>query len=172
MSARRFVIASVMTVLACARGGPPLPGDSVTDAGIRLTPPRFSTATSEAPLGSIESKLFTADVVMEHQAAIGVDRAQRDALLKEIDRAQSEIARLQWDLQGEKEKLAAVLDTSVIDEAKAMAQASRVMDAENRVKSAHLVMLVRIKNLLTPDQQKKLRELRDEPHVATDASTR
>jgi Spy/CpxP family protein refolding chaperone len=65
-----------------------------------------------------------------------------------------------------------VLDTSVIDEAKAMAQASRVMDAENRVKSAHLVMLVRIKNLLTPDQQKKLRELRDEPHVATDASTR
>lgn len=160
-----MAVATAMVVLACARAGPPLPGDSVTDAGIRLTPPKFSTATSEAAPGSIESKLFTPDAVMEHQAAIGIDPTQRESLLKEIDRAQSEIARLQWDLQGEKEKLAAVLDPSVVDEAKAKAQARRVMDAENSVKSAHLVMLVRIKNLLTPDQQKKLRELRDEPRA-------
>jgi len=165
MNARHFAImALALSALACARSSPPLPGDSVDEKGIRLTPPKLSNA-AEAPLGSIESKLFTPDVVMEHQVAIGIDPPQRDAISKEIDRGQAEIVHLQWDLQGEKEKLAAVLDADKVDEAKAAAQATRVMDFENRVKSAHLLMLVRIKNLLTPDQQKKLRELRDAPHV-------
>ncbi len=160
----RFVlsIAFAASALACARADrSALPGDSVTDASIVLTPPKLGGGAAEAPLGAIESKLFTPDVVMEHQAAIGVTATQRDAILKEVDRGQSEIAHLQWDLQGEKEKLVKVLDTDKVDEAKATDQAARVMDGENRVKGAHLLMLVRIKNLLAPEQQHNLRALRD-----------
>ena len=68
--------------------------------------------------------------------------------------------RLQWQLDAEKEKLVKLLDADKVDEAKATDQAGHVMDYENRIKSAHLAMLIRVKNLLTPDQQKKLRDLR------------
>ena len=162
-------IGCIGAAVACARADRSLPGDSVTEAGIVLSPPKLSTGAPEAPLGAIESKLFTPDVIMEHQAAIDVSAPQRDAILKEVDRGQTEIAHLQWDLQGEKEKLVHVLDADKVDETKAKDQAGRVMDDENRVKGAHLLMLVRIKNLLTADQQRKLRELRDAPRTRADA---
>jgi hypothetical protein len=144
-------------VTACARAAPgPLPGDSVTDAGVTLSPPRMTTA----PLGPIEGALFPPELVMENQAAIGIDAPQREALTKEIDKGQSERLHLQWQLDAEKEKLVKLLDADKVDEAKAVEQASHVMDYENRIKSAHLSMLIRVKNLLTPDQQKKLQALR------------
>ena len=97
---------------------------------------------------------------MENQGALGIDQAQRDALTKEIDKGQSERLRLQWQLDAEKEKLVNLLAADKVDEARATEQATHVMDQENRIKSAHLAMLIRVKNLLTPEQQKKLRDLR------------
>lgn len=150
--------------IGCARSAPPLPGDSVAvDGAVTLSPPRFSSAPSEAPLGAIESKLFPPELIMENQAALAVTPTQRDAILKEVEHGQTGILHLQWELQGEKEKLVAVLDADKVDEAKAKDQAAHVMDFENRVKSAHLMMLVRVKNTLTPTQQKTLRELRARP---------
>lgn len=79
-------------------------------------------------------------------------------MLQEVDRGQRELTRLQWDLQAEKETLVAILDGDKVDEKKASEQAGRVMEQED--KGAHLAMVVRLKNLLTPDQQRQLRELR------------
>ena len=145
-----------LLVTACARSGP-LPGDSVTDAGVTLSPPKMNTAP---PVGAIEATLFPPELVMENQGAIGITNEQRDALTKEIDKGQSERTRLQWQLDAEKEKLVKILDADKVDEAKATEQATHVMDYENRIKSAHLAMLIRVKNLLTPEQQTKLRDLR------------
>lgn len=160
---KRALVLLLLACAACARSSPPLPGDSVSaDGGVSLSPAKFSTVpNAESPLGPVESKLFAPELVMEHQAAIGIEPAQRDAILKEVEHGQSELLHLQWDLQGDKEKLVAALDTDKVDEAKATAQATKVMDDENRIKSAHLLMLVRVKNTLTPEQQKKLRELRE-----------
>jgi hypothetical protein len=147
----------VLCICACARSAGPLPGDSITpDGGVTLSPPRLTTP----PLGSIEATLFPPEVVMENQGALGIDTAQREALTKEIDKAQSERLKLQWQLDAEKEKLVKLLDADKVDEARATEQATHVMEWENRIKSAHLAMLIRVKNLLTPDQQKKLRDLR------------
>jgi Spy/CpxP family protein refolding chaperone len=159
-----LTLALVAAGAGCARSAPPLPGDSVaSDGAVALSPPKFSVAAApaEAPLGAVESKLFAPEVVMEHQGAIGIGPGQRDAILKEVERGQSEMLHLQWELNGDKEQLVAILDADKIDEAKATAQAARVMNDENRIKSAHLVMLVRVKNALSPEQKKKLRELRD-----------
>jgi hypothetical protein len=168
---------------ACSKRSGPLPGDSVSDdGGITLSPPRMSTAPRDAresqgteargreALGPIESLLFPPELVMDHQGELGIDSAQKDAILKEIERGQGEMVRLQWDLQGEKEKLVKVLDAERVDEPKSAAAAVRVMERENRVKASHLGMLVRVKNLLSSAQQRKLRELRDGIRsVASDA---
>jgi hypothetical protein len=154
----KSLVWSVLCLCACARSAP-LPGDSVTDGGVTLSPPRLSTAPHE-PLGPVEAALFPPELIMEHQAAIGVEPAQREAITKEVDKGQSDRLQLQWQLDAEKEKLVKVLDTDKVDEVKAIEAAARVMDFESRVKSAHLSMLVRVKNLLTPAQQTQLRALR------------
>ena len=148
----------LLFVCACARADRgPLPGDSISpDGGVTLSPPRLQAA----PLGPIEATLFPPELVMENQGALGIDAAQREALTKEIDKGQSKRLELQWQLDAEKEKLVKLLDADKVDEARATEQATHVMDYENRIKSAHLAMLIRVKNLLTPEQQKKLRDMR------------
>ncbi len=172
MSARQFftVIFVASTLAACSRArSGPLPGDSVADdGGVGLSPPRMSTSPRETPpsrepLGPIESRLFPPELVMDHQGELGIDIAQRDAILREVERGQAEMLRLQWDLQGEKEKLVKVLDGDHVDERASADAAARVMDRETRVKASHLAMLVRVKNLLSAAQQRKLRELREGP---------
>jgi len=152
-------------LVACAKREP-LPGDSVSDdGGIRLSPPRLSTAPPQntdtrEPLGPIESRLFPPELVMEHQGELAITDEQKSAILVETERGQSTMLRLQWELQGEKEKLVKLLDADRADEAKVQEVAARVMERETKVKASHLAMLVRVKNLLTPAQQAKLRALR------------
>ncbi|MDF2695221.1 MAG: Heavy-metal resistance protein [Labilithrix sp.] len=153
-------------LVACANERHPLPGDSIsTDGGIKLSPPRLSTAPTEAReaqagLGPIEARLFPPELVMEHQGELAITAEQKQALLAETERGQSAVLRLQWELQGEKEKLVKLLDADHVDETKVQESAARVMDRESKVKAAHLGMLVRVKNLLTPEQQAKLRDIR------------
>jgi Spy/CpxP family protein refolding chaperone len=163
-----FLPALLAFLGGCARSSShALPGDSVSDDGgsITLSPPRLSTAPEEARearegLGPIESRLYPPELIMEHQAELGITADQTKALLAETERGQSEMVHLQWDLQGEKEKLVKLLDPDHVDEAKVQAEAAQVMDRETKVKASHLGMLIRVKNILTTDQQKKLRDIR------------
>ncbi len=166
-----------LLVTACARSAP-LPGDSVgADGAVSLATPRLTTnATSSsssswspaarAPLSALESRLFPAELVMDHQAAIALLPAQQEAISKELGKTQTELVKLQWVLQSEKDQLVKVLDDAKVDEARSRHAADALMKAENAIKAAHLGLLVRIKNVLTPAQQQKLRALREEAQCA------
>ncbi len=108
----------------------------------------------------IGSKLFPPDLIMDHQQELGIDQQQRDAILKEIERAHSQIFPLKWQMSGAAEQLAKALDAPKIDEDKALAQADKVMSLERDLKRAHLALLIRIRNLLTDAQRAKGAELR------------
>ena len=45
------------------------------------------------------SKLFPPELIMTHQAEIGLEDRQREAILKELEKAQAQFPRLQWQLQ-------------------------------------------------------------------------
>jgi small subunit ribosomal protein S2 len=64
---------------------------------------------SSAPLSAIESRLFPPELVMDHKALIALTAAPQDAITKELDRSQSELVKLQWELQSEKDKLVKTL---------------------------------------------------------------
>ena len=114
------------------------------------------------PFGAdpISSKLFPPDLIMGHQEELGVNDAQRTAILKEIEKTQSQVLPLQWQMQAAAEQLAKALEVPKIDESKALAQADRLMTMERDVKRTHLGMLIRIRNLLSDSQRAKLAELR------------
>lgn len=172
------VLCSVLLagLVACAKREP-LPGDSVSsDGAVALSPPHLVTAPAAVrearePLGPIESRLFPPELVMEHQNALAITAEQKAAILAETEKGQAAMLRLQWELQGEKEKLVKLLDADRVDEATVREAAARVMDRETKVKTSHLGMLVRVKNVLTPGQQAELRAIRSGARpAAADAS--
>lgn len=113
-----------------------------------------------APPDPIAPHVFLPDLVMRHAAEIGLDERQRASVKDAVIKMQSRFLDLQWDVQGESEKLVRLLQARPADETAVLAQADRLMGMEREVKKAHLSLLVRIKNILTDAQQEKLKELR------------
>lgn len=117
-----------------------------------------STAPALAQEG-IEEYVFPPEVVMQAQRQIDLQGEQRDAITKVIREFQREQLELDWDLQDQTQRLTELMSPAKVDEKAAMEQVARLMQAEERMKRAHLRMLIRIKNLLTEDQQMKLHKV-------------
>ena len=116
-------------------------------------------------VASVESdplfeSLFTPELIMQHRRAIGLDDRQRDAITRLIGDLQGEVLSLQWELLDEMQEMTAITGPPRVDLDRALDQMDSVLELEKRIKQAHLEVLVRIKNLLSPEQQARLRELR------------
>ena len=130
---------------------------------LALGPPAAAEGPPSPPAPAadpIASKLFPPELIMTHQAEIGLEDKQREAILKELEKAQAQFPRLQWQLQAASEQLSKLLDAPQVDEAKALAQAGEVMKLETEIKRAHLGLLIRIRNTLSDTQRSKLQALR------------
>jgi Spy/CpxP family protein refolding chaperone len=112
------------------------------------------------PEDPVASRLFPPDLIMSHQTELQIDDKQRASMMKEVEGAQSHILQVQWELQAAAEQLGKLLEPAHVDEAKALAQAEKVMNLERDVKKLHLGLLIRLKNLLTDAQRAKLMELK------------
>jgi hypothetical protein len=159
---------SLSACASCARKSAPLPGDSVqADGAVSLATPPLSTvivgggASAREPLSALESRLFPTELVMEKKALLALRPDQEAAITKELDVSQAELIKLQWALQTEKDALVSVLDHASVDETRARVAADALMVRENAIKSAHLRQLIRIKNILTAEQQELLRNERE-----------
>jgi Spy/CpxP family protein refolding chaperone len=109
----------------------------------------------------VESALYPTELVMDHQAALGLTDAQASAIREELQRTQRELVDAEWELRREREALASELAHPRVDEEAALAAAEQVIAREGAIKRLHLRLLVRIKNQLTAEQQARLDELRD-----------
>jgi Spy/CpxP family protein refolding chaperone len=135
-------------------------GVSLSVAAQDAPKPSPGGAHGAGPADPIGGKLFPPELIMSRQVELAIDERQRDAILKEIERAQAQFPRLQWQLKAATEQLSSLLDAPKIDEAKALAQAGDVMRLEIEIKKTHLGLLIRIRNLLTDAQRVKLQEIR------------
>lgn len=97
---------------------------------------------------------------MQHRRAIGLTDEQRDAASRLIQELQGRVVSLQWELLDEIESLTEALEGPRVDLDLAMDRFSEVLERESEIKRVHLELLVRLKNLLTPEQQAELARLR------------
>jgi hypothetical protein len=104
--------------------------------------------------------LFPPELVMRFQGDIGLQDAQRATIQTAMKDAQSKFLDTQWQLSGEGEKLAKLLQNATVDETQVLEQVDRILTLEREMKRAQITLMVRIKNALTPAQQQKLRDLR------------
>lgn len=150
---RIFVVA--LLLFGCAKSAPDRPPEPEMGTVTQAEEPSKPAFSKE-----IEATLYPPKLVMDHQSELGIEGAQRAAILEGLRSAQSDLVEVDWQLRGEKEKLASVLSTSHVDEKEAFSVAERAMRLENRIKTVHLGMLIRIKNTLTEAQQSQLDEIR------------
>ena len=123
--------------------------------------PRLAAqAPQTAPGDSLFAGLFPPELIMQHRRAIELTDGQRDQITRLIQDLQGEVVSLQWELLDEMEAMNRILGAPQVDMDRALDQMGEVLDTEKEIKTAHLEMLVRIKNLLTPAQQEELRRLR------------
>ena len=108
----------------------------------------------------IGQNFFAPELVIQNQAAIGLNDDQKTYLKTEIRQAQLKFTELQWKLQDEMEKLVSLVKQPHVEEQDALTQLEKVLAMEREIKRAQVTLLVRIKNKLTPEQQAKLFEIR------------
>ncbi len=120
-------------------------------------------AWGQAPQSSndpIADQLFPPELVMQYHQEINLTPDQSKAVKDEIQKAQAKFLDMQWDMQSEQEKLVLLLKAHPIDENAVLAQVDKVLDREREIKKTQILLLIHIKNQLTPAQQNKLNELR------------
>lgn len=111
----------------------------------------------EDPIGQ---QLVPPDLIMAHQDEIALQDKQRTAIKSEVLKTQPRFLEWQWQLGEETQKMVALLRAAPVDEARVLEQADRIMALEREVKRAHLALLVRLRNQLTPEQFARLQQLR------------
>lgn len=116
----------------------------------------------------IARTLFEPELIMKHRRAINLTDEQRDAISRLIRDLQGNVMSLQWELQEQAEALSVELNRTRVDLDRALDRMGSVLQTERKIKEAHLSLLVRIKNVLRPEQQESLRQLREAPAGAND----
>ncbi len=104
--------------------------------------------------------LFPPELIMQHRRAIGLTDEQRDAITRLIGDLQGRVIQLQWDLLDDMQRLTEIMSGTRVDLDRSLDQLGNVLDTENEIKQRHIEMLVRVKNLLSAEQQATLERLR------------
>jgi Spy/CpxP family protein refolding chaperone len=127
--------------------------------GVLFGPAFLGAQTSEGS-EALEALLYPPELIMQHRRAIQLTDEQRDAITRMIEELQGRVVGLQWRLLDEVGSLTEALERPRVDQDRALDRLETVLDTEKEVKRVHLELLIRIKNVLTPEQQEMLDRLR------------
>jgi Spy/CpxP family protein refolding chaperone len=110
-------------------------------------------------------QLFPPKLIMENQNEISLRPEQVKAIKQAMTAAQSQLVDLQWELDAATEALGKLVAGDKVNEGAALEKLEQVTALEQKVKTANLTLLIRIKNVLDAEQQSKLRSMRFERRI-------
>ena len=109
-----------------------------------------------------KGKLFAPNIILENRDRLNLSKEQFTAIRAAVVEVQAGVAEHEWDMQEAYQALMLELDKSPVDEDKVLEYAGQALLAENQVKKKQMVMLVRLKNLLTNEQIRHLESVHAE----------
>ncbi len=118
-------------------------------------------AAQEKKDDRFEKAFFDPQLVLQRSRDIGLTPQQRSAIMDAVKKAQTELVPLQLDMTEPALDLVELVEQQRVDETQALAKADKMLKIENEVKKAQMSLLIRIKNILTKEQQDRLRTIRD-----------
>lgn len=125
----------------------------------------FALCFSLSAQDVFKQELFSTDLVMKYRSEVGLSDAQADQIKKAHSAHIEAFNNAKWDLDNALHKLKKELTPAKVNEPEAMAQMEKVLALEENLKRTRLGLMIKIKNILSADQQAKLKGLR------TDADT-
>jgi Spy/CpxP family protein refolding chaperone len=128
--------------------------------GLACSAPYAQDAPKPPGADPIAQYVLPPELIMQNQQAIGLTDAQKNAVITQIKEAQAHAVDAQWDMQRAVERMVELLKQDKVDEQVVLAQLDKVLAVERDVKRVQLTLAVRLKNILSPEQQRKLRDLR------------
>ncbi len=126
---------------------------------LALTPIPAFAEEEEDPF---DGRLLSLELIMAHRNEIGLTKAQNKEIGELVVAVQQAVAGKSWDMQSAYFELMEVLDEEQINEDRAIALAKQAVDTENEIKLEQMRLLIRLRNLLTPDQVALLQARRAE----------
>src|ERR1051326_7102911 len=124
-------------------------------------PPQAQPRTPRPPDDPLGDAIFPPEMIMMHQRELALTDDQKTFMRSEIQRTTTRFNELQWQLQDAMEALHETMKANQVNEQQALTQLNKVLDAEREIKTLHMGMAIRIKNKLTPAQQRNLQPRRN-----------
>jgi Spy/CpxP family protein refolding chaperone len=132
-----------------------MPAERRGDRPMRQEPPGRAGGLGRA----MEELFFPPELVMHNQQAIGLSDGQQETIRAEMQKAMGRFTDLQWQQSAQVESLETLCKKQPVDEKAVLAQLDKLLAIESEIKRLNFASLVRVKNILTPEQQQKLRDL-------------
>ena len=117
---------------------------------------------------AMDEHFFPPELVMKHQRKIDLTPEQRETIKTATLTAQATFTDVQWQLHDEMETMKDLVKENQVDEQRVLDQLETILNLEREIKRAHLTLIIRIKNTLTPEQQLSLKIARDWDQDAND----
>lgn len=111
-----------------------------------------SAVAAQTKADVFKGKLFPPKIILEHQDALQLSKEQFTAIKAAVVEVQGNVAEHEWDLREAYMNVLAELDKTPVDEARVMEFVDKALIAENNVKKEQVIMLIRLRNLLTEEQ--------------------
>lgn len=146
-----LALALIPLSIASAQQPPPPPGD------FRPSP---QGPGQRPPGGDFMREFFPPELVMRNQQAINLSAEQQTAIRQEMIQAMPRFTDLQWQISAEEETLAKLVKSGTAADQDIIAQFDKLLAVESRIKRLQLENLLKIRSILTPDQQTTLKELK------------
>jgi Spy/CpxP family protein refolding chaperone len=150
MNVKKFVILSAL-VLSTATCWSQSQGGGNPQGGVPQNKPQGC---------SLNENFFTPEMVMQNQLTLNLSDEQKASIKKIMKESVVAFTDLQWQQSVKQEAMILLLKQEKIDEAKAISQLEKLLVIENEIKKLHLSSLIKVKNLLSADQQATLASLR------------
>ena len=119
-----------------------------------------ASAAGTAPSDPLAERLFPPDFILHHGEAIGLSGEKRQEILSRVEKAKARFQELEQALVKERDTMVALLDREKPDEAALLKQLDRMSDREKEIKREQFGLILSLRNVLTSEQQARLKELR------------
>lgn len=121
--------------------------------------PLFAADDSKTVADPFAGAFFSPELVLLARDRIALTPEQREFFRARVEKTQPRSNELRARLESETAALSALAKQERVDEATLVAQLDKVLDVERELKHLHVGLAAAIKNLLTAEQQAKLREI-------------
>lgn len=126
-------------------------------------PPPASPPAPHRDLSGLNDPMVAPEALLRFQDEIDLTAEQRKKIRDLIKASETEAFDQKWKLDEAQRNLQKSLTQSPIDEALVKRHSESLGQADLVLKTNHLLLLVRLRNLLSPEQYQKIRAIRPPP---------